>query len=237
MAPGCPVCVTTNDYLDRAIEIAKKYDVIICTFGDMMRVPSSYSSLQKEKAEGIHVSIVYSPLDAVEIAKKNPEREVVFLSVGFETTIPTEAISVKRAKEENIKNFSLLAGNKLTPPAVAALLESKEVNIDGFILPGHVSTITGVNGWRFVAEKYKKACVITGFNTRDLVIGTLLLVNLIQKGEPRILNEYKEVVTEEGNIKAQTIMYEIFKTGDSNWRGIGVIPESGMTLRDEYADF
>jgi len=153
--PGCPVCVTTNDYLDRAIEIAKKYEVLICTFGDMMRVPSSYSSLQKEKADGINVSIVYSPLDAVEIAKENPGREVVFLSVGFETTIPTEAISVKRAKKENIKNFSLLAGNKLTPPAVAALLESKEVNIDGFILPGHVSTITGVKGWRFVSEKYK----------------------------------------------------------------------------------
>jgi hydrogenase expression/formation protein HypD len=235
--PGCPVCVTTNDYLDRAIEIAKKYNVIICTFGDLMKVPSSYSSLQKEKAEGIHVSIVYSPLDAVEIAKKNPGREVVFLSVGFETTIPTEAISVKKAKEENIKNFSLLAGNKLTPPAVAALLEAKEVNIDGFILPGHVSTITGVNGWRFVAEKYKKACVIAGFNTKDLVIGTLLLINLIQKGEPRILNEYKEAVSEEGNMKAQAIMYEIFKLSDSNWRGIGVIPGSGMKLRDEYADF
>ncbi|HLP59729.1 MAG TPA: hydrogenase formation protein HypD [Candidatus Deferrimicrobium sp.] len=235
--PGCPVCVTTNDFLDRAIEIARKYDVIICTFGDMMRVPSSYSSLQKEKADGIDIAIVYSPLDAVEIAKKNPDKEVIFLSVGFETTIPTEAFTVKKAHAENIKNFSLLSCNKLTPPAVAALLESKEVNIDGFILPGHVSTITGVKGWRFMTEKYKKPCVITGFNTRDLVMGTMLLVNLIIKKEPKILNEYKEVVSEEGNIKAQEVMHEIFETADANWRGIGVIPGSGMKLKNAYAAF
>lgn len=235
--PGCPVCVTTNDFLDRAIEIARKYDVIICTFGDMMRVPSSYSSLQKEKAGGVNISIVYSPLDAVEIAKKNPDKEVIFLSVGFETTIPTEAFTVKKAQEENIKNFSLLSCNKLTPPAIAALLESKEVNIDGFILPGHVSTITGVKGWRFMTEKYKKPCVITGFNTRDLVMGTMLLVNLIIKKELKILNEYQEVVTEEGNTKAQEVMHEIFETTDANWRGIGVIPGSGMKLKDAYADF
>lgn len=235
--PGCPVCVTTNDFLDRAIEIARKYDVIICTFGDMMRVPSSYSSLQKEKAAGMNISIVYSPLDAVEIAKKNPNKEVIFLSVGFETTIPTEAFTIKKAQEENIKNFSLLSCNKLTPPAVAALLDSKEVNIDGFILPGHVSVITGVKGWRFVTEKYKKPSVITGFNTRDLVMGTMLLVNLIKNRELKILNEYQEVVTEEGNIKAQEIMHEIFETTDANWRGIGVIPHSGMKLKDAYAGF
>lgn len=235
--PGCPVCVTTNDYLDRAIEIAREYNVILCTFGDMMRVPSSYSSLQKEKAEGMAISIVYSPLDAVEIARANPGKEVVFLSVGFETTIPTEAFTIKKAQEENIKNFSLLAGNKLTPPAVAALLESREVYIDGFILPGHVSTITGVKGWRFMTEKYKKPCVIAGFNTRDLVMGTMLLVNLVTKGELKILNEYKEAVTEEGNIKAQELMHEIFETVDANWRGIGVIPGSGMKLKDAYADF
>jgi len=235
--PGCPVCVTTNDYLDRAIEIARKYPVILCTFGDMMRVPSSYSSLQKEKAEGMAISIVYSPLDAVEIARANPDKEVIFLSVGFETTIPTEAFTVKKAKEENIKNFSLLAGNKLTPPAVAALLESGEANIDGFILPGHVSAITGVKGWRFMTGKYKKPCVIAGFNTRDLVMGVMLLVNLVIKGELKILNEYKEVVTEEGNIKAQELMYEIFETVDANWRGIGVIPGSGMKLKDAYAEF
>lgn len=235
--PGCPVCVTTNDYLDRAIEIARKHNVIICTFGDMMRVPSSYSSLQKEKAEGVDVSLVYSPLDALAIAKNNPDKEVMFLSVGFETTIPTEAITAKKAKEENIKNFSLLAGNKVTPPAVAALLESEEVNIDGFILPGHVSAITGVKGWRFISETYNKASVITGFNTKDLLMGTLVLVNLIQKNETKILNEYAEIVTEEGNVKAQEIMAEVFESCDAGWRGIGVIPGSGMKLRDTYEDF
>jgi hydrogenase expression/formation protein HypD len=235
--PGCPVCVTTNDYLDRAIEIAKKHGVTICTFGDMMRVPSSYSSLQKEKAEGVDVSLVYSPLDAVEIAKSNPGKEVIFLSVGFETTIPTEAAAVKRAKEENIKNFSLLAGNKLTPPAVAALLESEEVNIDGFILPGHVSVITGVKAWRFIPVKYKKACVVAGFNTKDLLAGTLMLVNLIRKGEADILNEYKEVVTEQGNLKAQDLMFDVFQPCNADWRGIGVIPGSGMKLKETYADF
>lgn len=235
--PGCPVCVTTNDYLDRAIEIAREHDVIISTFGDMMRVPSSYSSLQKEKAEGLHIEIVYSPLDALTLAKKNPGKEVMFLSVGFETTIPTEAVCVKKAKEENIKNFSLLVGNKLTPPAVAALLEAEDVKLDGFILPGHVSTITGVKGWRFVVDKYKKACVVAGFNSKDLLIGTIALVNLIKKGKIEIINEYKEVVKEEGNIRAQEIMDEIFEPDDAGWRGIGVIPGSGLKLREEYAGF
>ena len=235
--PGCPVCVTTNDYLDRAIEIARKYKVTVCTFGDMMRVPSSYSSLQKEKAEGVDVSIVYSPLDALKIAKENPEKEVIFLSVGFETTIPTEAVTAKKAKDDNIKNFSLLSGNKLTPPAVAALLESEEVKIDGFILPGHVSTITGVQGWRFVVEKYKKASVVAGFNTKDLLTGTLALVNLIRKNQVRILNDYPEVVTEEGNTKARAIIEEVFELADANWRGIGIIPGSGMKLRESYVDF
>jgi hydrogenase expression/formation protein HypD len=235
--PGCPVCVTTNDYLDRAIEIAAKYNVIISTFGDMMRVPSSYSSLQKEKAEGLFISIVYSPLDALQFAGKNPDKEVVFLSVGFETTIPTEAVCVKKAKEENIRNFSLLVGNKLTPPAVAMLLEAEDVKLDGFILPGHVSIITGVKGWRFVAEKYKKAGVVAGFTGKDLLISTTALVNLIKRGQPDIINEYKEVVKEEGNIKAREIMNEIFEPDDADWRGIGIIPGSGLKIREEYAGF
>lgn len=235
--PGCPVCVTTNDYLDRAIEIARKYDVLIATFGDMMRVPSSYSSLQKEKAAGLQIAVVYSPLDALEIARENPGKEVMFLSVGFETTIPTEAVCIKKAKQENIRNFSLLSGNKLTPPAVAALLEAGEVNIDGFILPGHVSVITGVKGWWFVVEKYRKPCVIAGFDAKDLLLGTLTLVNLVKKGRLEIINEYKGVVSEEGNLKAQELMHEVFEPGDAAWRGIGIIPGSGMVLREEYAAF
>ncbi|MCP4217191.1 MAG: hydrogenase formation protein HypD, partial [bacterium] len=235
--PGCPVCVTPNDYLDRAIEIARKHKVILCTFGDLLKVPSSYSSLQKEKAEGIDVSIVYSPLDAVDMARKNPDKQVVFLSVGFETTIPTEGVAVKMAKKENLKNFSLLSSNKLTPPAVAALLEAEEVNIDGFILPGHVSVMTGVKGWRYLPEKYNKPCVIAGFTAKDLIMGTLMLTRLIMEGEVKILNEYKEVVSEEGNKKAQRIMEEVYDIDDSEWRGIGVIPGSGVKLKPEYADF
>ncbi len=235
--PGCPVCVTTNDYLDRAIEIARKYDVLIATFGDMMRVPSSYSSLQKEKAAGLQIAVVYSPLDALEIARENPGKEVMFLSVGFETTIPTEAVCVKKAKQENIRNFSLLAGNKLTPPAVAALLDGGEVNIDGFILPGHVSVITGVKGWRFVVEKYGKPCVIAGFDAEHLLLGTLTLIDLVKKGRPEIINVYQAVVSEMGNQKARESMHEVFEPGDANWRGIGTIPGSGMKLREEYAHF
>jgi len=235
--PGCPVCVTPNEFLDRAIEISKNYGTILTTFGDMMQVPSSYSSLQKEKAESLDVRIVYSPLDAVQIAKENPGKEVVFLSVGFETTIPTEAAAVKKARSEKVKNFSILVGNKLTPPAVKAILDSGEINIEGFILPGHVSTITGVKAWRFIADEYHKPCVIAGFENRDLLVATLMLLNLIKMDKGDISNEYRRAVTEEGNIKAKEIMVEVFKLCDSKWRGIGVIPKSGMELKNEYLDF
>jgi hydrogenase expression/formation protein HypD len=203
----------------------------------MMQVPSSYSSLKKEKAEGLDIRVVYSPLDALQVAKENPDIEVVFLSVGFETTIPTEAAAVKKAKSEKIKNYSLLVGNKLTPPAVKAILDSGEINIEGFILPGHVSTITGVKAWRYIADEYHKPCVIAGFENRDLLAGTLMLLHLIKKGAGEILNEYQRAVTEEGNIRAQKLIAEIFERCDSKWRGIGVIPESGMELNEGYQDF
>ena len=235
--PGCPVCVTPNEFLDHAIEISKKHGTIITTFGDMMRVPSSYSSLQREKAEGLDIRVVYSTLDAINIAKEIPEKEVIFLSVGFETTIPTQAVAVKHAKENNIKNFSILGGNKLTPPAVKALLDLGEVNIEGFILPGHVSTITGVKAWRFIPDDYSKASVIAGFESRDLVTGTMILLDLIKKGKGKIVNEYRRAVTEEGNTKAQELMLEVFELCESKWRGIGIIPGSGLRLRENYRDF
>jgi len=235
--PGCPVCVTPNGYLDRAIEMARVHGVWLATFGDMMRVPSSYSSLQKEKAAGLPIEVVYSPLDALILARENPERQVVFLSVGFETTIPTEAVAVKRARLEKLNNFSILTGNKLTPPAVKALLDTGEVNIDGFILPGHVSVITGITGWRFVSETYGKPCVIAGFETRNLLIGTMALIHLIEMGNPEIINEYSQVVTESGNIKARQVMAEVFEPAAAKWRGIGTIPESGMKLRKPFQDF
>jgi len=235
--PGCPVCVTPNGFLDRAIEIGRKHRPVIATFGDMIKVPSSYSSLAKEKADGMEVRIVYSPIDALEMAAADPGREVMFLSVGFETTAPAEAATVIEAKKRAIKNFSLLAGNKLTPPAVEALLAAQEVKIDGFILPGHVSAVIGVAPWRFIAERHKKPCVVSGFDAPDLMMGMITLVDLVTGGRNETLNQYSRVVKEEGNIKAVEIMNRVFKTSDAQWRGIGVIPGSGLEMRDEYADF
>lgn len=235
--PGCPVCVTPNEYLDRVIEIGEKYNTIITTFGDMIKVPSSYSSLSREKSGGMDIEVVYSPLDALELAEKNPGREVVFISVGFETTAPSEAVAILEARKRNIKNFSLLSGNKLTPPAVRALLDSGRVNIDAFLLPGHVSAIIGVAGWRFISEVYNKPCVVAGFENHDLIRGTLLILKLKRDGRGDTLNEYTRVVKEEGNKKAREIMYEVFKKGDSKWRGIGAIPESGLDIKDEFAEY
>lgn len=235
--PGCPVCVTPNEYLDRAFAIAGQYGAVIATFGDMMRVPSSYSSLQQEKAAGVDVEVVYSPMDALQLARDHPEKEVIFLSVGFETTIPAEAAALIQARKENITNFSLLAGNKLTPPAVRALLVSGEVKIDGFILPGHVSVITGIRAWRFTAGEFGKPAVIAGFSSKDLLLGTLLLLKLIKEARPEVVNEYAEAVSEAGNRKAQEIMDQVFETCEAGWRGIGQIPESGKRLRPEFKDF
>ncbi len=235
--PGCPVCVTPNEYLDRAIEIGKTHGAVLTTFGDMIKVPSSYSSLAREKAEGMAVEVVYSPLDALTTAEQNPSREIVFLSVGFETTAPTEAIAVKQARAKNLKNFSLLSGNKLTVPAVKVLLDAAEVRIDGFIMPGHVSAIIGAGAWRFVGEEYGKPCVVAGFEDHDLIRGTLSLLRLMTEGRKELINEYTRVVREEGNLKAQEIMFDVFESGDSHWRGIGVIPGSGLLLREEYGDF
>ncbi len=235
--PGCPVCVTPNDYLDRVIEIGKKYNAIITTFGDMIKVPSSYSSLAKEKSSGMDIEVVYSPLDSIEIAEKNSSREVVFVSVGFETTAPLEAATILEARKRKIKNYSLLSGNKLTPPAVKALLDAENVNIDAFILPGHVSAIIGVNGWRYVSNSYKKPCVVAGFENHDLIRSTLIILKMIRDKRTDILNEYSRVVKDEGNLKAQDIMYRVFEKGDSLWRGIGVIPESGLFIKEEFSEF
>lgn len=235
--PGCPVCVTSNDYLDRAIEIGRKHGAIIATFGDMLRVPSSYSSLQKEKADGMDIRVVYSPLDAVKVAQDNPDKEVVFLSVGFETTTPSEAAAVKVASNRGVENFSLLVSNKLTPPAVKALLDLGEVNVEGLILPGHVSTITGVAGWRFIADDYGVPCVIAGFENHDMIAGTLMLLDLILEKKGHILNEYQRAVNEEGNMKAQKLIAEMFDVCEANWRGVGVIPASGLKLKDQYSSF
>lgn len=235
--PGCPVCVTANGYLDRAIEIQKKHNVVLATFGDMIKVPASHTSLQKMKSEGAAVEIVYSPMDALEMAKNHPDKEVVFLSVGFETTVPTEAVTLKKAMDEGVENFTLLTGNKLTPPAVDALLNLGEVRIDGFILPGHVSIITGSDRWKFLGFKYGKPSVISGFEAKDLVMGTLRLIQLIEEGETDVENLYREVVTEGGNRIALDLLEELYNVTDAKWRGIGVIPGSGLRLKEKFSNF
>jgi len=234
--PGCPVCVTPNEYLDRAIEIGKT-GAVIATFGDMIKVPSSYSSLGAERAKGMNVEVVYSPTDALDLAEKNPRTEVVFLSVGFETTAPGEAAAALLAKERNVRNFSLLPGNKLTPPAVKALLDAGEARIDGFIIPGHVSAVIGSGAWEFIAGDYGKPCVVAGFEDYDLITGTLALLDLLAGGEAKLVNGYTRVVRPGGNPRAAEVLYRVFRTADTAWRGIGVIPGSGLEMRDEFADF
>ena len=235
--PGCPVCVTTNDYLDRAIEIGKAHKVIITTFGDMIKVPSSYSSLAQEISGGMDIRTVYSPINALQIARDNPGKEVMFLSVGFETTAPTEAVAVLEAKEKGITNFSILPCNKLTPPAVDALLTADEVRIDGFIIPGHVSAIIGTEAWNFIADRHNRPGVVAGFETPDLISGVLMLLKLFEKNDAVIKNAYHRAVHARGNRHAIDIIYKVFENADASWRGIGVIPESGLALRDEYAAF
>lgn len=235
--PGCPVCVTANEYLDRAIEIGRVHNAILAAFGDMIRVPSSYSSLAESKAEGIDVRVVYSPLEAIAIAEANPARPVVFLSVGFETTAPAEAACVLEAKARGVSNFFILAGNKTTPPAVRALLDAQEVRIDGFIIPGHVSTIIGENPWSFIADEYGRAGVITGFAAGELLAGTLTLLDFIAQGKKEIANCYKTFVSPDGNRRAVEIINKVFEPADANWRGLGVIPKSGLSVRGEFAEF
>lgn len=235
--PGCPVCVTPNRYLDTAIAIAKEKDAIIATFGDMIKVPSSYSSLAIEKSEGMDVRIIYSPLDAIDIAEKNREREVLLISVGFETTAPSEALTLLEAEKRGLKNFSLLCGNKLTPPAVDALLNADEVRIDGFIIPGHVSTIIGKSPWDFIAEKYGKPGVISGFETEDLITGVISLLDMIDKQDISIKNGYTSAVRDSGNVRAMEIINSVFDITDSEWRGLGVVPESGLSIKTKYSSF
>lgn len=235
--PGCPVCVTSNRYLDRAIEIGRKYDPILATFGDMIKVPSSYSSLGKEKSAGMDIRVIYSPMEALDIARENPGREVIFLSVGFETTAPTEAIPVLEAKKQGLGNFSLLPGNKLTPPAVRALINLGESAIHGFILPGHVSAIIGANAWDFISGEFGAPTTIVGFEAHDLLQGTLALVKQIIEGKHENINLYRRAVKPEGNVHALRILDEVFEPSTAEWRGIGEIPGSGLALRSPFTDF
>ncbi|MFH1479432.1 MAG: hydrogenase formation protein HypD [Candidatus Omnitrophota bacterium] len=235
--PGCPVCVTPKSYVDSAIYLARLKDVIIATFGDMMRVPGSDSSLVKERTDGRFIKTVYSPLDAVDIAKNNPSKKIIFLGIGFETTSPTVAASLEYAKKRKIKNFFVCSGHKIIMPAMKALVEDKELNIDGFLCPAHVSAIIGTRPYEFIAKRYKRSCVVTGFEPLDILQGILMIIEQIKNSKALVENQYNRVVRREGNVKAVNLLKDVFKEVDTEWRGIGMLKKSGLALSKKYSKF
>ena len=235
--PGCPVCVTATADLDKAIALAQLPKVIITTFGDMIRVPGSYSSLQQAKAEGADIRIVYSAIDAIETADANPEKSVIFIGIGFETTAPTIAASILKAQQRKIENFYVLSLHKLTPPVMKALLDLGEVKLDGIIGPGHVSVIIGSYPYEFIPNSYGVACVISGFEPLDILLCIDKLVEQVENGQPKVEIAYPRGVKPEGNSKALHLMEEVFEIGGADWRGIGTIPQSGLKIRREYERF
>ena len=235
--PGCPVCITSQSDIDRAIEIARIKDVIMTTFGDMLRVPGTKNSLEQVKRQGADVRVVYSCLDALNIACNNPERKVVFMGIGFETTSPTIAATIQQAKRRRIKNFFILSNFKLIFPALSALAQSKDVQVSGFICPGHISVITGSIPYERIARRYKIPCAIIGFDEIDIIKGIKRLIEQIRGRRYTVEIEYKRAVKKEGNIKARRILNSVFTTCDAQWRGLGVIKESGLKLRREFKEF
>ncbi len=236
--PGCPVCVTSAGDINRIIEFSRRNrKVIIATFGDMMKVPGTESSLQEEKARGADVRVVYSPLGTIDIAEQNPAREVVFFAVGFETTAPTVAATIVAAADRGIKNLSVLSLHKLTPPAMKALMDSGQVDIHGFICPGHVTSIIGAGAYEFLAKDYGIPSVVAGFEPLDAIHGIYMLIKQIEEGRSDIEIQYSRVVTREGNLKAQKMLSEVFEPCDARWRGIGTIPASGLRIKDKYSSF
>ena len=234
--PGCPVCVTPISLIDKAVALMEK-GAVLCSFGDMVRVPGSKKSLLQAKADGGDLRILYSPLEAVQIAQQNPEKEVVFFAVGFETTAPSNALSVVHAQKLGLKNFSLLVSHVLVPPAMEAILDDEFCNIDAFLGAGHVCTIMGTSEYFPLAEKYKIPIVISGFEPADLLQAIYHAVLQLEKGEYRVENCYERLVKDEGNIPAQKVVNEIFEIGTQEWRGIGSIPESGLVMKEKYKDF
>jgi len=233
--PGCPVCVTDQAEVDAFIELARIENVIITTFGDLMRVPGTKSSLQKESAAGRDIRVVYSTFDALEIAKKNPDKHIVFLGIGFETTAPTIAASILSAAQTDVKNFSVISAHKLVPPALEALMAAQDVLIDGFILPGHVSVIIGLKAYQPFFDQYQIPCVVAGFEPTDILQAICMLVEMLESNSPNLDNAYQRAVTVDGNAKAQQILDQIFESDDACWRGIGVIAQSGLKIRERYA--
>lgn len=235
--PGCPVCVTSLELVDKSIAIASKPDVIFTSYGDMLRVPGSEKDLLKVKAGGGDVRVVYTPLEAVRIAEKNPDKEVVFFAIGFETTAPANAMSVVQAKQKNLKNYSLLVSHVLVPPAMHAILGSPKNRVRGFLAAGHVCAVMGYEEYEPIAEQYQVPIAVTGFEPLDLTIGIYETVLALESRNYTVINAYPRVVTREGNTHAQRLINELFEACDRQWRGIGVIPMSGWKLRKEFLDF
>lgn len=235
--PGCPVCVTPLELVDKAIALASRPDVIFTSYGDMLRVPGSSRDLFAVKAAGGDVRIVYSPLDALEIARKNPQKTVVFFAIGFETTAPANAMAVLQARAQGLTNFAVLVSHVTVPAAITALMESPDVQVDGFLAAGHVCTVMGYWEYEPLAERYKIPIVVTGFEPVDLLHGLLECVRELEAGRYRVRNAYARSVTREGNRAAQAVIRQVFEMTDRAWRGIGVIPQSGYRLRDEFAPF
>jgi hydrogenase expression/formation protein HypD len=235
--PGCPVCVTPIEFIDQACTIAALPNVIFCSFGDMLRVPGSHQDLLTVKALGGDVRMVYSPLDALKIAQSHPDQQVVFFAVGFETTAPATAIAVYQAKQQNIQNVSLLVAHVLVPPAIEVLLSSPDHKIDGFLAAGHVCAVMGYNDYEPITQKHHIPIVVTGFEPADILQGIYQCVQQLEAGQATVENQYTRAVQRSGNQSAQQLMQEVFTVVDRTWRGIGTINQSGLGLRDRYAEF
>jgi hydrogenase expression/formation protein HypD len=235
--PGCPVCVTPLEQIDRALQLAATPGVTLTSFGDMLRVPGSECDLFQVRARGGNVRIVYSPLDALELAIKNPDREIVFFAVGFETTAPANAMAVWRARELGVKNFSVLVSHVTVPPAMLAILGAPDNRVQAFLAAGHVCTVMGFTEYEPIAATYHVPIVVTGFEPVDLLEGMLMAVRQLEAGEARVENQYVRSVRREGNVPAQTLVEKVFELADRKWRGIGEIPLSGLALREEFSDY
>jgi hydrogenase expression/formation protein HypD len=235
--PGCPVCVTDQADIDRAIALANVPELILTTFGDMLKVPGTYSTLQRARAEGADVRMVYSTLDALEIARNNGNKQVVFLGVGFETTAPTIAASIAQASSEGLKNYSVFSLAKLCPPVMKALLDGGEIKIDGIICPGHVSAIIGSKPYEFIARDYGIACVVAGFEPVDILQAADMLLTQIEESNPRVEIAYGRSVSPEGNVRAQQLLAEVFEPRPARWRGVGEVGGSGYGIRSAFKEF
>jgi hydrogenase expression/formation protein HypD len=235
--PGCPVCVTPLETIDKAIALASRPDVILVSYGDMLRVPGSRSDLFRAKAQGADVRVAYSPTEAVKIALANPFRKVVFLAIGFETTAPANAMAAWQAKRAGLANFSMLVSHVLVPPAIRALMASRENRVQGFIAPGHVCTVMGCGEYQELVRDFRVPIVVGGFEPVDLLEAVLMLVKQLEVGEAQLQNQYVRSVSYQGNLPAQQVIRDVFEIADQKWRGIGMIPRSGLRLREEYAAY